>query len=367
MSYNALKLKIKYHKTLGLLLGLVAVLTGSAIPLPVFADSATQKAKPSAAERCELGVVESGIVQSESESGGFDLNYRIEGNGMPMMVLGFPNFYARTFSEKLRSHLCLVFVDHRVSAVPPKGFDPKKDFTLQRLVDDVELIRKTIGLGQVVVLGHSGQAFLALEYAKQYTNKVSRVVMVGFPELNISDPKGSDSEGKAQDSAPEDKAQELVVDMLPNWTFASLGRKAVQADIKINQLPVEEQANLSDSEKYVYEHYILEAPKVWYDPRFDAWPLWKGVYVNGKMVDHVWGDIFAKMVLSKLLQGIKKKPVAAMMGAYDFWAPPINSWEPLTDEHKNFTVRFFEKSGHVPQLEQPEEFDRALLTWLGVL
>ena len=61
-------------------------------------------------ETAENGVVPSGL---------FKLQYRIEGEGTPAIVIGFPNYYARVFSQDLRSHLRLVFVDHRGSAASP--------------------------------------------------------------------------------------------------------------------------------------------------------------------------------------------------------------------------------------------------------
>ena len=94
-------------------------------------------------------------------SSGFKLQYIIEGNGTPTIVVGSSLYYARTFSNNLRNHLKLVFVDHR-------GFSPHDckntaQFQLDTLVDDIELVRQALGFEQVILIGHSGHAYMALE------------------------------------------------------------------------------------------------------------------------------------------------------------------------------------------------------------
>src|SRR4028119_1457506 len=53
-------------------------------------------------------------------SSGFKLQYIVEGNGVPTIVVGSSLYYSRTFSNNLRNSLKLVFVDHR-------GFSPQND------------------------------------------------------------------------------------------------------------------------------------------------------------------------------------------------------------------------------------------------
>lgn len=45
-------------------------------------------------------------------SSGFKLQYIVEGNGVPAIVVGSSLYYSRTFSNNLRNSLKLVFVDH---------------------------------------------------------------------------------------------------------------------------------------------------------------------------------------------------------------------------------------------------------------
>src|SRR4028118_124116 len=104
-------------------------------------------------------------------SSGFKLQYIVEGNGVPTIVVGSSLYYSRTFSNNLRNSLKLVFVDHR-------GFSPPYDckdislYQLNTLVDDIELVRKELGFDKIIFIGHSGHAFMASGYARKYpTNR----------------------------------------------------------------------------------------------------------------------------------------------------------------------------------------------------
>ncbi len=56
-------------------------------------------------------------------------------------------------------------------------------------------------------------------------------------------------------------------------------------------------------------------------------------------------------------------PVLVLMGRSDFAVPHI-LWETVLPNQKNVSFRVLDRSGHTPQLEQPEEFDNLLLSWL---
>lgn len=42
---------------------------------------------------------------------GFELRYCVEGSGLPAIVIGSSIFYPRSFSENLRKHLRMAFID----------------------------------------------------------------------------------------------------------------------------------------------------------------------------------------------------------------------------------------------------------------
>lgn len=115
-----------------------------------------------------------GFIQSDK----FKLQYSIEGSGKPALVIGNAIYYPRTFSQNLRNHLQLVFVDHRGFAKTTQHTQIA-NFSLDIVLDDTEKVRQELELGQVIVIGHSGHGYMALEYAKKYSENVSHVVIIG--------------------------------------------------------------------------------------------------------------------------------------------------------------------------------------------
>ena len=57
-------------------------------------------------------------------------------------------------------------------------------------------------------------------------------------------------------------------------------------------------------------------------------------------------------------------PVFVALGRYDYWNPP-HLWETYRQYFSDLTIRVFEKSGHTPQFEQKNDFDRELLDWVN--
>lgn len=276
-------------------------------------------------------------------SAGFRLRYIAEGTGPPALVVGSALYYSRAFSENLRRHLRLVFMDHRGFA-PSPGVRDTAAFALDILLDDMERVRQTLSLGPVVVIGHSGHAFMALEYAKKYPANVSHVVMIGIaPDF----------------SAASTEAKEAY------WeTTASAERKAIMAE-NLLRLPDDEIARLpvSPGQRFI-RTYIRNGPRAWYDPRFDSSPLWEGVDINMDMFNHVWKCIFRDIDTTQGL-GTFDRPVFLALGRYDFLVAPPSSWEPLRPLFKDLTVRIFERSGHTPQYEEAAVFDEELVRWIN--
>lgn len=180
----------------------------------------------------------------------FDLRYQIEGEGKPAIVIGSAAYYPRTFSQRLREHLRLIFIDHRGFAHTPDNLEPA-DYTLDAVIDDIEYIRKTLNLPRIIIIGHSGHGYMALEYAKKYPESVSHLVLLAMS------PDGSPQSFEAADRY----FQESVC---PE-------RKALLAKNVIN-LQAEIDANPSQA---FITRALKFGPMIWYNENFDATDLWR--------------------------------------------------------------------------------------------
>lgn len=271
-------------------------------------------------------------------SSGFKLQYIVEGNGPPTIVVGSSLYYSRTFSQNLRNSLKLAFVDHR-------GFSPQNDcqdtslYSLDLLVDDIELVRKTLGFDKIIIIGHSGHAFMALEYAKKYPANVSHVVMMCVgPSLS--------HEGHRA-------AQQYLNDSVCPERKAALAKNLARLPEELSASP----------EKAFVTYCLLMGPKSWFDYNYDATQLWEGIEVNMTMFDYVWGEVFRDIDITENLDRLQA-PVFLGLGRYDYLQPPPYMWEGVRDKFNHLTIRIFERSSHAPQFEDPELFDQELIEWL---
>lgn len=273
---------------------------------------------------------------------GAELAYVVEGEGVPTLVVGSSVYYPRTFSQELRQNLKLVFVDLRHFA-PSDGSLPDEEFTLDRYAADIDAVREHLGFETVIVMGHSMHGMFALEYARRYPERVSNVVMIGSP------PAGLMATGEASAAFFEADASDERKQVLQQ-NIAAFG--------------AEEYAKLAafSSGDDVINQYVVNGPLYWYDATYDAAPLWQDMYVNMESFFLVMGQIG----LYDLAQGPGeiRVPVFSALGRYDY-VVPYTMWDGAEEKLADLTIHLFENSGHTPQLEEPEEFDRVLLEWLN--
>lgn len=114
---------------------------------------------------------------------GFRLQYIEKGFGIPILVIGSSLYYPQLFSETLYKTFQFIFLDHRGFVKPSRPLKPE-DYTLDEILDDIELVRETLRLTDFIILGHSGHAFIALEYAKKYPEHVTRVILLNSAPTN---------------------------------------------------------------------------------------------------------------------------------------------------------------------------------------
>ena len=269
---------------------------------------------------------------------GSKLEYTIEGQGVPCLVIGSSIYYPRTFSKELRKHLKMYFVDMKWFAKGYKAED-LSDVNIRSIVDDVEQIRKTLGLEEPLILGHSIHGTVATEYVKQYGSKVKGLIVIGSP-----------AEWGNQNYA--DKAAAL-------WETASEERKQLQeknwGQLKeIDRLEGQEEASA---------RYNNMSPQYWYNPRYDATWLWDDMTVHSELTQHLFTVVFKDYNMFDPAKTISV-PVWVGLGKYDY-VIPYTLWQANYPSMPDFSLFLFEKSGHTPQLEEPLIFNEQLVAWLN--
>ena len=275
--------------------------------------------------------------------GDIDIFTTSAGEGPPCLVpsLAGTPIYERTFTPALQDVMQRIFVELRGNRTATGDIDA---LTFDALVDDLEGVRRALGLGRVAVLGHSAHSFLALSYAARYPEQTSHVLAIaGAPGMTA---------GVAARTATY-------------WNLiASPERKRILAENR-SRLTEEVMARLTPSERVIVP-YAANGPVFFPDPKYDCTPLWEGhEQISDRLFARFWGPQaqFAAFDPEAALPKVVA-PVFIAQGIFDFAAPP-HAWAGELEKLPAATYRVFERSGHYPQLDEPELFGEAVAAWLG--
>lgn len=272
-------------------------------------------------------------------SDGFELNYCIKGHGKPMLVVGSSIYYPRLFSENLYEKFQFIFLDHRGFVKPTRALGPE-DYTLDKVLEDIETARQFLNLNDFIILGHSGHAFMALEYAKKYPRNVQKVILLNSAPTNSED-RQRQSFSFFHETASLERKKHFEKDIV-----------LLENDIK------------KDPSRRFVHMCIRMGAQSFYDYTFNGAYMWHGVYTNMEIIDHLWGEAFAKLNLIQSLANFNK-PVFIGLGRYDYLVAPVSLWDHIDGRCENMKKVIFEHSGHNPMFEEPHSFDRELVEWIN--
>jgi proline iminopeptidase len=122
--------------------------------------------------------------------GGASLYAREIGRGPPMVVLhGGPDFdhtYLLPDMDRLADAYRLVYYDQRGRGKSGDGVRAE-DVTLASDIADIDAVREHFRLASTTVLGHSWGTVLALEYAIQHPERVSRLILMNPAPASAAD------------------------------------------------------------------------------------------------------------------------------------------------------------------------------------
>jgi len=120
--------------------------------------------------------IEEGFV----DAGGALIYFKAVGHGAPLVLLhggpGASHDYLLPGLLPLARTNRLVFIDERGSGRSERLEDASA-YTVENMADDVEAVRKALGLGTVSVLGHSYGGVVAQAYALKYQDHLSHLIL----------------------------------------------------------------------------------------------------------------------------------------------------------------------------------------------
>ncbi|MGN9894208.1 alpha/beta fold hydrolase [Micromonospora sp. L31] len=127
-------------------------------------------------------------MQRFRSSDGTELAYRRVGSGPPLVcVPGGPGQVVEYLAELggLSATRTLILLDNRGTGASEVPADPAS-YRVDRLVDDVEALRRHLALDLMDLLGHSASGGICLLYADRHPQRLDHLVLVA-PSLRVVD------------------------------------------------------------------------------------------------------------------------------------------------------------------------------------
>jgi proline iminopeptidase len=230
-----------------------------------------------------------------------------------------------------------VFYDQRGSLRSPC---PDSLVTYANLIDDLELLRKELGLNRLTIAGHSMGAVLAGAYASKYPQRVKHLILLSPARLRF--PLSPDEEGLANHA----------------WKDAELFMNRAEVAAELNKYNLNRQIGLT-SKEHTIKHRIGLAKMMLYDvsnwkfmndgkPLFKAhlFPLIELTYPKSG-----WNfiDDFSK-------EHYKIDLITGDHDFLDFRNPLAKKW---AGDLPRINLTIIPKAGHILWIDQPEAFRKA--------
>jgi proline iminopeptidase len=114
------------------------------------------------------------------DANGAMIYYKMLGRGAPLMIVhggpGASHDYFLPYLLPLAKRNKLIFVDERGSGRSQR-LEDSSGYTVEIMVEDLETVRRALGLGKISLLGHSYGGALAQAYALKYQANLTHLIL----------------------------------------------------------------------------------------------------------------------------------------------------------------------------------------------
>lgn len=264
--------------------------------------------------------------------GGTPLFYQRYGRGTPVLIMhggpGLDHSYFRPYLDALGDCAELIYYDHRGSG-RSGGRADLGQATLESWAEDAEVLRETLRLPRVVVLGHGFGGFIAQTYARMYPDQLRGLVLCNT-SATLDDP----ARMLAQ-------AHELG------------GPEAIGALIACMSQPAGSDEALRQRWRQALPAYFYRYQPV-FGTAMDEGMIYSADAYNRGMFQ------LAPHFSSHSWLGQVRTPALIMAGAHDLFASRAQGLPGLQALLPRAQVQVFDSSGHYPFIEEPTGFCHTL-------
>ncbi|GGH84560.1 proline iminopeptidase [Pullulanibacillus pueri] len=264
------------------------------------------------------------------------------GSGLPLILLhGGPGgtHVSMKALEALGDERPVIFYDQLGAGRSDRPEDPSL-WHIDRFVEELGQIREALGLEELHILGHSWGTMLAAEYLLKQPKGVHSVIFSG---PCLSAPQWAKDQDEHRKELPQDVQDTLAKCEKEGTTDSEEYKEAIKVFNKyfVNRMderdkPAELKSEAAKGNDVVYQ-------TMWGPSEF---------YTTGNLKHF---DVTLRLSEIKI-------PALFTCGRYDEATPA--STESYSRQLPGSTFHVFEKSAHVPYLEEPEEYIRVMRDFL---
>ena len=258
--------------------------------------------------------------------------YRQVGKGRPVVLLhGGPGDtcdYLEPLAALLADYSCILY-DQRGSGGQP----PFETVGIADLLVELEALREELQQEQLLLIGHSWGATLALAYACSYPDRVARMVLIGLGPLNNT----------WQDIAAANLLRPLnQFEKAALATAKQLRDEAIEAaEWEIVQAIIIEITTQFMLKAWFYDQTIAQEWADSWTQNYGVNPIaWRSIQ---RSLDQGW--LWQQLALLEV-------PTLALYGYQDF--EPVTQAYALREHMAHCEVALINRAGHLPWMEQPD-------------
>jgi proline iminopeptidase len=255
--------------------------------------------------------------------------YTLVGSGPTALVLhgglGVDHSLYRGL-DPLAQQLRLVYCDHRGNG--RSGRPDRETMTMAQWADDAVALADELTDEQIVVIGHSYGGFIAQELAIRHTDRLAGLIL-----LNTTPGQLGTGEEPAPEGPPVPPEFEDLLASIPD-----------------------SDAELGESYRSLFPAYLHKVRAKDVEHMLDGTIFDVAAMARGFEVLSEWSSVDRLATVDA--------PTLLVVGRHDAFTAWHQS-ERIASRLRDAEVAILEESGHLPWLDQPDEFFAAIGDWLG--